>query len=107
MAKQWIFLKLLLLNFMTSTYFYKYQRSRSFTDLSPRSLRFSSLKISKTTRLFETKLHIEPQWVWEIKVYSWDLGHMTIMTLMPMCGKMDLKFFISGTERLITFEIWY
>ena len=41
--------------------FYKYQRSRSFTDFCLRSLRFSSFKVfSKTTRLFETKLHIEP-----------------------------------------------
>ena len=49
--------------------FYKYQMSRSFTCLGPRSLCFSSFKIfSKTADLIETKLNIEHQWGWEIKV---------------------------------------
>ena len=80
--------------------FYKYQRSRSFTDLGPIGPSDSiSLKYScKTAELIETKLHIEHQWGWEIKVHSWDLGHMTKVTIMPIYGKKDLKFFFSETE---------
>ena len=60
--------------------FCMYQSSRSFTDLSPRSLRFSSFKIfSKTAGLIETKLRIIPQWAWEMKVCSCDLDHITKM----------------------------
>ena len=52
-------------------------------------LRFSSFEIfSKITRL---KLHIEPKWGWEIKVCLWDLRHK--MTIMPIYGKKNLKFF--------------
>ena len=59
--------------------------------LIPRSLRFSSFKLfSNTAKLIEIKFHIEHQWgleVWEIKVCSRDLGHMTKMTVMPTYGK--------------------
>ena len=83
--------------------FYKYERSRSFTDVSPRFFRFSSVKIlSKTTGFIGTTLHINPQWGWEIKVCSWDLGHMTKMVIMPIYGKKDLKVCIMGSKRLMT-----
>ena len=73
----------------------------------PRSLRSSNFKIlSKSTRLIETELHTEePQWDWEIKVCSWDLGHMTKMAVIPIHGKKDLKFFISETERPMTLKL--
>ena len=32
----------------------------------------------------ETKLRIEPQFGREIQVYSWDLGDMTKMVIMPI-----------------------
>ena len=83
--------------------FYKYQRSRSFTDLHPRSLRFSCFKIfSKTAGLIKSKLHIVPQWGWKISLFmesgSHDQGDCH--------DENDLIFFISGTERLMT-ETWY
>ena len=39
---------------------YEYQRSRSFIDLCPRSLRFSIFFCSETTRPIESKFHMEP-----------------------------------------------
>ena len=49
--------------------FYKYERSRSFADLGPGSLRFNSFNLfSKTTKLIETKLHVWYQWGLEIEV---------------------------------------
>ena len=51
--------------------FYEYQRSRSFTDLHPRSLRFnifhsdstfSNFFCSETTRPIEAKFHMRPPW---------------------------------------------
>ena len=43
---------------------YEYQRSRSFTELRPRSLRFNILIFfcSETARPIEAKFHIEPPW---------------------------------------------
>ena len=67
---------------------YKDQMSRTFTGFGHRSLRFSSIKLfAKTARLIETKLHIEPQWGWEIKVCSWDLGNMTKVDIMHIYDK--------------------
>ena len=58
------------------------------TNLGPRSFRFSSFKIcSKTAGLIETTLHIKAQWDKEIKVCSWDLDHMTKMSLCPYLVK--------------------
>ena len=86
--------------------FCKYQRSRSFTDLGSRSLRFRSFKIiSKGTGLVETKLHIEPQWCCKIKVCSWDQGYMTKMANMPIYGKKDLKFLISVVHEWLHLEL--
>ena len=67
----------------------EYQRSRSFIDLGPRSLRFTfsnffSLEIA---RLIETKFHVEPPWDEGMKIVSNGPSHMTNMTAMPIYGK--------------------
>ena len=51
-----------LLNEYTNSY--EYQRSRSFIDLRPRSLRFniSNFFCSETARPIEAKFHMEPPW---------------------------------------------
>ena len=64
-----------------------------------------ALNFYKTTGLIETKLHIEPQWGWEVKVCSCNRGHMTKMAVMPIYGKKGLKFFISGSERPMTLKL--
>ena len=68
---------------------YENQRSRSFIDLHPRSLRFTflnffSLEISKP---IEAKFHVEPSWDRGMKVCSNGLCHMTNMAAMPIYGK--------------------
>ena len=57
--------------------FYKYHRSRSFTDLCPGCLRFSIFNFTSKIASFETKLHVEPLWDGGMKVFAWDLGHFT------------------------------
>ena len=89
----------------SAKYFCKYQRSRSFTDLDPRSLRIISIKhFSKPLGWFKPKLYIEPQWGWEIKVCSWSLGHVTKMAIKPIYGKKDLKFYISVVYECLHLE---
>ena len=68
---------------------YKYQRSRSFTDLHPRSLRFtfSNFVSLETSRPFEAKFHVEPPWDRGMKICSNGLCHMTNMAAMPIYGK--------------------
>ena len=69
---------------------YKYQRSRSFTDLGPRSLRFNILFYFfslETAKPIEAKFHLYPPWDEGTKVCSNNLGHMTNMTVMPVYGK--------------------
>ena len=58
---------------------YEYQRSRSFIDLGPRSLR--------SARLIETKFHVEPPWDGRMKVCSNGPGHMTSMAACPCIVK--------------------
>ena len=42
---------------------YEYQRSRSFIDLRPKSLRhFQTFFCSETARPIEAKFHVEPPW---------------------------------------------
>ena len=41
---------------------YEYQMSRSFIDLGPRSLTFSSFFSLETARLFVAKFHMEHPW---------------------------------------------
>ena len=48
---------------------------------------------------------IEHHWGWEIKICSWDLGHVTKMAVMPLYDTKVLKLFISGTERLMTLKL--
>ena len=52
---------------------YDYPRSRSFTDLCPRSLRFNIFKLfpSETARPIEAKFHMEPPWdVWNENMFK-------------------------------------
>ena len=67
---------------------YEYQRSRSFIDLGPRSLRFtfSNFFYLETTRPIEAKFHVEPPWDGGMKVCSNGLGHLTNMATMPIYG---------------------
>ena len=48
------------------------QKSRSFIDLGPRSLRFNIFKLLslETARLIEVKFHLEPLWDRGMKVSS-------------------------------------
>ena len=67
----------------------EYQRPRPFFDLVQRSLRFPSynLVFAETVRRFETKIHMK---AWErirMKMYTYELGHMTNLAAMPIYGK--------------------
>ena len=68
---------------------YEYQRSRSFIDLGPRSLRFNILIVFplETVKPIEAKFHLYPPWDEGTKVCSNGPGHMTNMAAMPMYGK--------------------
>ena len=70
-------------------FFYKYQRSRSSIDLCPGFLIFSSLILfsSKTSVMNEAKLYVEALLDEEMKVCSWDLGHMIKMAAVPIYNK--------------------
>ena len=68
---------------------YESQRSRSFIELGPRSLRlnisnFFSLEIA---RPFEAKFHVEPPWDWGRKIYTNSPSHLTNMAAKPINGK--------------------
>ena len=61
----------------------EYQRSRSFVDLRPRSLRFNIFKLPflrtlETPRPVEAKFYLEPSWDGGIKVSTNGLCHMTM-----------------------------
>ena len=71
---------------------YEYQRSRSFIDLGPRSLRFNIfkhifLRNKKADWRIEAKFHVEPPLDGGTKVCSNGPRHMTKMTAMPIYGK--------------------
>ena len=68
---------------------YEYQRSRSFIDFGPdlSDSIFLNFFFSITTRLIETKCHVEPPWDGGTKVCSNGLGHMTKVAAMPIYGK--------------------
>ena len=70
-------------------FFYKYQRSRLFIVLCPGCVRFSIFIFfsSKTAGLIETKLYVEPLLDGEMKVYTWNLGHMIEMAAMLIYDK--------------------
>ena len=57
---------------------YEYQGSRSFIDLSPRSLRFNIFKLlfSETVRPIEAKFHMEPPWdMRNENLFKWSRSH--------------------------------
>ena len=68
---------------------YEYQRSGSFTDLHPMSLRFtfSNFFSLETSKPIEAKFHVEPPWDRWMKICSNGLCHMTSMAAMPIYGK--------------------
>ena len=72
---------------------YEYQRSRSFIDLCPRSLRFNIFKpfSLKTARPIEAKFHVDHPLDGGTKICSNGPGHMTKMAAMPIYGKNDKK----------------
>ena len=55
----------------------EYQKSRSFIDLGPRSLRFKHFQT--TARPIEAKFHMEPPWDWGMKVNTNGLCHINKM----------------------------
>ena len=67
----------------------EYQESRSFFDLGQKSLRFqsSNLFFTETVERFGTKAHMKAEGRMRIKIYTNELGHMTNMAAMPICGK--------------------
>ena len=82
---------------------YEYQRSRSLTDLGPRSLRFFS---SKTARLIEAKFHVEPHAMGNESEYTNCLCHMTKMAPMPIYGKY-LKNLLLWNQKVNDLGSWY
>ena len=64
----------------------EYQRSRSFSDLGPRSLIFNIFD-HLFLKLTEAKFHVEPAWDGGTKVFSNGPAHMTKMGAMPVYGK--------------------
>ena len=67
---------------------YEYQRSRSFIDLGPRSLRFtfSNFFSLETATPIEAKFYVEPPWDRGMKICSNGPGHMISMAAMPING---------------------
>ena len=86
---------------------HEYQRSRSFIDLGPKSLRinFWNFFSLETARPIEAKFHVEPLWDGGTKVCSNGPGHMTKISPISIYGK-NLKIFISSwTKRPMTLKI--
>ena len=67
----------------------EYQRSRSFFDLSQRSLRFQSknLFFSEIVGCFGTRNHVKAYGRMGMIIYINELGHMTHMAAMPISGE--------------------
>ena len=70
---------------------YKYQRSRSFIDLGPRSLIFNILLLLlfylETAKPIEAKFYLYPSWDGGTKVCSNGPGQMTNMDAMHIYGR--------------------
>ena len=68
---------------------YEHQRSRSFIDLGPRSLRFNICKLLFLRNHLddEAKFHVAHPWDGGTKICSNGPGHMTRMVTMPIYGK--------------------
>ena len=86
---------------------YQYQRSRSFIDLGPRSLRFNIFIFFflETAGPIEAKFYVEPPWDGGTKVWSNGLYYMTKLAAMPIYGKNLKKIIFSGTKRPMTMKI--
>ena len=65
---------------------YEYQKSRSFNDLGPMSLRFtfSNFFSLETAWPIEATFHVKTPWDRGMKVCSNGLGHITNMAAMPI-----------------------
>ena len=87
---------------------YEYQRSRSFNDLHPRSLRFtfSNFFSLETSRPIETKFHMEPPLDRGMKICSTGLCHMTNMATMPIYGKKNVKNLLLWNQKANNLESW-
>ena len=84
-------------------------QSKSFTDLGPRSLRFttvSSFFSLETDRLIEAKFFVEPPWDGGMKVCSNGPGLITSMSAMPIYGK-NLKNLLLWNQTADDLESWY
>ena len=83
-------------------------RSRSFTDLCPRSLRFNILKLffSKITRPFEANFHMEPPWDVGMKMCSNVLGQMIKMASRPINDK-NFKILFRRNQETDDLETWH
>ena len=83
---------------------YEYQRSRSFIDLHPRSLRytFSNFFSLEISRPIEAKFHVAPPWDRGMKVCSNGLCCMTNMAVMPIY---NIEKIFSGTKRPMTLKV--
>ena len=68
---------------------YEYQRSRTFTGLHKRSLRFNIFKFRflRHPKQIEAKFHVEPPWDRGMKVSTNGLCHMTTTAAISMYGK--------------------
>ena len=86
---------------------YQYQRSNSFIDLGPRSVRFNIFIFFflETAWPIEAKFYVEPPWDGRTKVLSNGLYHMTKLAAMPIYGKNLKKIIFSGTKRPMTMKI--
>ena len=86
---------------------YEYQRSRSFIDPHPRSLRFtfSNFFSLETSKPIETKFHVEPSWDRGMKVCSNGVCHMTNMVTMLIYGK-KLKNLLLWNQKANDLESW-
>ena len=64
----------------------RYQRSMSFSDLGPRSLRFtfSNFFSLETARSIKAKFHVKPPWDRRMKICSNGPGHMTNIAPLPI-----------------------
>ena len=83
---------------------YEYQRSRSFIDLGPRSLRFtfSNFFSLETVRPIEVKFHMEPPWdVGNEHVLKYSRSHDHAHTCIWWKTS---KIFFSGTKSLMTLK---
>ena len=96
---------------------HEYQRSRSFIDLYPWSLRFYNFKLlflknkkkkkkKKNTGPIEAKFHVEPPWNGGMKICSNGPGHMTNMATMPIYGKNKSSLELKRPVTLKISENW-